>query len=101
VISTLELLGWRLATSTPITVEALRLNTGSANGRFPFGNYILGRTSRNSRLRNPEPAEDSEFKSRNLRAFGLWIRQETQSRKRVNQKLDAQRKRSCFGCGRR
>jgi hypothetical protein len=34
-------------------------------------------TSRDTRLRNPEPSKDSEVKSRNLPAFDLWIRQET------------------------
>jgi hypothetical protein len=48
----------------------------AALGQFPFAYYILRRTSRHARLRDPEPAKDSEFKSRNLPAFELWIRQE-------------------------
>ena len=47
----------------------------AAPSRFADAYYILRRTSRDSRLRDPEPAKDSELKSRNFPAFDLWIRQ--------------------------
>jgi hypothetical protein len=46
--------------------KALRSNTSYRTWPIPVRlHYVLRRTSRDARIRDPEPAKDSELKSRN------------------------------------